>query len=132
MYTTLMNGLASGFISFESFRWIIGLSAYKLCLCQTEASQADRFHLSPRTTEVASNRRSSEPFTKVSIAFKRPPFLRSSVFSFFQSISLNDSISTTRPYNCKKKERNETSLLSINIPYYIDKNVVEKIIMYNH
>jgi len=93
MYIAFMNRLASGFISFKPFRRIIGLSAYKLCPCQTEASQTDRFHLSPRTTEVASNRESSEPFTKVSIAFKRPPFLRSSALSFLRSVSLSDSIS---------------------------------------
>lgn len=33
---------------------------------------------------------------------------------------------TTCPYNCGKKERNEIPLLSINISYHIDRNVVKK------
>lgn len=46
-----------------------------------------------------------EPFTKVSIAFKRPPFLWSSALSFLRSVSLNDSISNHSSLQLQSKKR---------------------------
>lgn len=121
-----INELASGFISLRSFRWIIGSSACKQCPCQTEASQADRFHLSPRTTEIASNRKSPESFTKVSIALKRLPSLRSSALLFFDPFLQTIRYQITRRYNSSWKGRRIRSPF-YQSAYYVSKNQVKKI-----
>lgn len=48
-------------------------------------------------TEVASNGRPSEPLTKVSVALKGPPFLRSSALPFLRAVSPNDIASRPVP-----------------------------------
>jgi hypothetical protein len=103
-----MNRLLALF-PFRPFQRIIGSSACKLCPCQTGPRQADRFHLSPRTTVAVSDRRSSETLTKLSLS---NGYLRSSAFLLFGAIPRTTRYRVSAFHHSNREQRHHSDRLT--------------------